>query len=171
MTGSPAGVVAVLRDLREARALDALKSSFVAAISHELRTPLALISGHSQSLLHLGLDAPTSRQHLERIGDAVDRLSALVDDVIDVSRIESDQLQLERAPVKPGDPAAGVRDRAGRASRGPADHAGPAHPAAGPRGRAAHPAGPGEPGGQHAESTREWAPPSRSGPATCPPTP
>jgi signal transduction histidine kinase len=99
MTGSPAGAVAVLRDLREARALDALKSSFVAAISHELRTPLALISGHSQSLLHLGLDAPTSRHHLERIGDAVDRLGALVDDVIDVSRIESDQLQLERAPA------------------------------------------------------------------------
>jgi signal transduction histidine kinase len=99
MTGSPAGAVAVLRDLRGTRALDALKSSFVAAISHELRTPLALISGHSQSLLHLGLDAPTSRHHLERIGDAVDRLSALVDEVIDVSRLESDQLQLDRAPV------------------------------------------------------------------------
>jgi hypothetical protein len=99
MTGAPSGAVAVLRDLRLTRALDALKSSFVAAISHELRTPLALISGHSQSLLQLGLDAPTSRHHLERIGDAVDRLSTLVDDVIDVSRIESDQLQLDRAPV------------------------------------------------------------------------
>lgn len=99
MTGPPPGAVAVLRDLRGTRALDALKSSFVATISHELRTPLALISGHSQSLLHLGLDAPTSRHHLERIGDAVDRLGALVDDVIDVSRLESDQLQLDRAPV------------------------------------------------------------------------
>jgi signal transduction histidine kinase len=99
MTGAPSGAVAVLRDLRVTRALDALKSSFVATISHELRTPLALISGHSQSLLHLGLDAPTSRHHLERIGDAVDRLSALVDEVIDVSRLESDQLQLDRAPT------------------------------------------------------------------------
>jgi len=99
MTGPPPGAVAVLRDLRVTRALDALKSSFVATISHELRTPLALISGHSQSLLHLGLDAPTSRHHLERIGDAVDRLGALVDEVIDVSRLESDQLQLDRAPV------------------------------------------------------------------------
>ena len=99
MTGSPPGAVAVLRDLRMTRSLDALKSSFVAAISHELRTPLALISGHSQSLLHLGLDAPTSRHHLERIGDAVDRLGSLVDDVIDVSRLESDQLPLDRAPV------------------------------------------------------------------------
>lgn len=99
MTGSPPGAVAVLRDLRGTRALDALKSSFVATISHELRTPLALISGHSQSLLHLGLDAPTSRHHLERIGDAVNRLGALVDEVIDVSRLESDQLHLDRAPV------------------------------------------------------------------------
>ncbi len=99
MTGSPSGAVAVLRDLRVTRALDALKSSFVATISHELRTPLALISGHSQSLLHLDLDAPASRHHLERIGDAVDRLGALVDEVIDVSRLESDQLQLDRAPV------------------------------------------------------------------------
>ena len=102
MTGSPSGAVAVLRDLRMTRSLDALKSSFVAAISHELRTPLALISGHSQSLLHLGLDAPTSRHHLERIGDAVDRLGSLVDDVIDVSRLESDQLPLDRAPVDLG---------------------------------------------------------------------
>ena len=100
MSGAPPGAVAVLRDLRGVRALDTLKSSFVATISHELRTPLALISGHSQSLLHLGLDAPTSRHHLERIGDAVDRLSGLVDDVIDVSRLESDQLQLDRAPVE-----------------------------------------------------------------------
>ena len=99
MTGSPPGAVAVLRDLRVTRALDALKSSFVATISHELRTPLALISGHSQSLLHLGLDAPASRHHLERIGDAVDRLSTLVDEVIDVSRLESDQLPLDRGPV------------------------------------------------------------------------
>ena len=99
MTGSPPGAVAVMRDLRGTRALDALKSSFVATISHELRTPLALISGHSQSLLHLGLDAPTSRHHLERIGDAVDRLGALVDEVIDVSRLESDRLQLDRSPV------------------------------------------------------------------------
>ncbi len=99
MAGAPPGAVAVLRDLRETRALDALKSSFVAAISHELRTPLALISGHTQSLLHLGLDAPTSQHHLVRIGDAVDRLSGLVDDVIDVSRMESDLLELERAPV------------------------------------------------------------------------
>jgi signal transduction histidine kinase len=99
MSGAPPGAVAVLRDLRGTRALDALKSNFVATISHELRTPLALISGHSQSLLHLDLDAPTSRHHLERIGDAVDRLGALVDEVIDVSRLESDQFQLDRAPV------------------------------------------------------------------------
>ncbi len=97
--GGPGGVVAVLRDLRAGRELDELKSSFVAAVSHELRTPLALISGHSQSLLHLGLDEAMSRHHLERIGDAVERLGALVDEIIDVSRLESDQLVLDRSPT------------------------------------------------------------------------
>jgi PAS domain-containing protein/two-component sensor histidine kinase len=95
----PQGVVGVLRDLRAGRELDELKRSFVATVSHELRTPLALISGHSQSLLHLSLDAETSRRHLERIADAVERLGALVDEIIDVSRLESDQLVLERAPT------------------------------------------------------------------------
>ncbi len=93
----PAGVVGVLRDLRAGRELAELKSSFVAAVSHELRTPLALISGHSQSLLHLHLDEATSRHHLERIGDAVERLGALVDEILDVSRLESDQLVLDQA--------------------------------------------------------------------------
>lgn len=99
MSGEPAGAVAVLRDLRSVRALDELKSSLVATVSHELRTPLALISGHTQSLLHLGLDAGSSRHHLERIGDAVDRLGVLIDEILDVGRLESDQLVLVRRPT------------------------------------------------------------------------
>ncbi len=93
------GAVAVLRDLRAARSLDDAKTSFVAAVSHELRTPLALIDGYTQSLLHLDLDRPTTRRHIERIADAAHRLTALVDDIIDVSRLESDALVLRRTPV------------------------------------------------------------------------
>ena len=101
-SGGPVGAVGVLRDLRAGRELDDLKRSFVASVSHELRTPLALISGHSQSLLHLSLDEATSRRHLERIGDAVERLGALVDEILDVSRLESDTLVLDRAPADLG---------------------------------------------------------------------
>jgi hypothetical protein len=93
------GAVAVLRDLRASRALDDAKTSFVAAVSHELRTPLALIDGYTQSLLHLELDGPTRRRHVERIADAAQRLASLIDDIIDVSQLESDALVLRRTPV------------------------------------------------------------------------
>ncbi len=93
------GAVAILRDLRAGRVLDDAKTSFVAAVSHELRTPLALIDGYSQSLLHLDLDRPTARRHVERIADAARRLATLVDDIIDVSQLESDMLVLRRTPV------------------------------------------------------------------------
>ena len=93
------GAVGVLRDLRASRSLDDAKTSFVAAVSHELRTPLALIDGYTQSLLHLDLDAATARRHLERIAGAADRLKVLVDDIIDVSQLESDALALRRSPV------------------------------------------------------------------------
>jgi signal transduction histidine kinase len=93
------GAVAVFRDLRAARTLEDAKTSFVAAVSHELRTPLALIDGYTQSLLHLDLDRPTARRHLERIVEAARRLAILVDEIIDVSQIESDALVLRRTPV------------------------------------------------------------------------
>ena len=93
------GAVAVLRDLRAARALDEAKTSFVAAVSHELRTPLALIDGYTQSLLYLDLDRPTARRHVERIADAARRLANLVDEIIDISQLESDALVLRRSPV------------------------------------------------------------------------
>ncbi len=93
------GAVAILRDLRASRSLDDAKTSFVAAVSHELRTPLALIDGYSQSLLHLDLDAATARRHVERIAGAAQRLAALIDDIIDVSQVESDALVLRRTPV------------------------------------------------------------------------
>lgn len=99
MPAPDGGAVAILRDLRAARSLDEAKTSFVAAVSHELRTPLALIDGYTQSLLHLDLDAPTARRHLERIAGAAQRLASLIDDIIDVSQVESDALVLRRTPL------------------------------------------------------------------------
>jgi signal transduction histidine kinase len=93
------GAVGVLRDLRASRSLDEAKTSFVAAVSHELRTPLALIDGYTQSLLHLDPDAATTRRHLDRIAGATERLKALVDDIIDVSQLETHALALRRSPV------------------------------------------------------------------------
>jgi signal transduction histidine kinase len=99
MPAPDGGAVAILRDLRAARSLDEAKTSFVAAVSHELRTPLALIDGYTQSLLHLDLDGPTARRHVERIAVAAQRLAGLIDDIIDVSQVESDALVLRRTPL------------------------------------------------------------------------
>lgn len=97
--GQEVGAVAIFRDLRAGRAIDELKSSFVAAVSHELRTPLALISGYSQSLLQLDLDEAARRQFLERIDGTTNRMRGLVDQLLDVTTMESDRLALDPRPI------------------------------------------------------------------------
>ncbi len=99
MPGPGAGAVAVLRDLRATRALDELKSSFVAGVSHELRTPLALMAGYTQSLLHLDVGEADRRRYLERIEATIGRLTELVNQIIDIAHLESDRLALQRTSV------------------------------------------------------------------------
>ncbi len=99
MAGHEKGAVVVLRDLRAERAAEELRASFMAAVSHELRTPLALISGHVDSLLGLGLDPAAERRSVERIGLAAARLQALVDKLLDLTQAEHASLALHRARV------------------------------------------------------------------------
>ena len=87
------------RDLRAARAVDELKSSFVAAVSHELRTPLALIRGYVESVLHLELEPEAQRRFIVRIGQAADRLGELVGEILDTAHLESDRLALRRERI------------------------------------------------------------------------
>ncbi len=96
MASPGAGAVAVMHDLRAARALDELRSSFVAAVSHDLRTPLALISAYVDTLLGLDLDEAARRRSVEGIGKAATRLTALVNEILDVAHLESDRIALRR---------------------------------------------------------------------------
>jgi two-component system, OmpR family, sensor histidine kinase KdpD len=68
-----------------------LRSSLLSSVSHDLRTPLAAITGASSSLLETGdrLDSETRRELLETIGDEANRLSRLVHDLLEMSRLES----------------------------------------------------------------------------------
>jgi signal transduction histidine kinase len=93
--GREVGAVAIFRDLRAGRAIDELKSSFVAAVSHELRTPLALISGYSQSLLELDLDETARRRFTERIDNTANRMRGLIDQLLGVATLESDRLAVD----------------------------------------------------------------------------
>ncbi len=94
--GGPVRATAMLRDISAARALDELREGFVATVSHELRTPLALIRGYAETLLHLDLAPEQQRAYVERIDDASGRLTALVDQVLDVTHLQADPLILER---------------------------------------------------------------------------
>lgn len=94
-------ILAVVHTAGHAGAVDpvAPESTLAGATSRELRATLALISGYSQSLLHLSLDEPTRRQYLERMSQATDSLTRLADRILDMSDPGSEQPALRRQPV------------------------------------------------------------------------
>jgi signal transduction histidine kinase len=84
------GAVVVLHDLTDLRRLEAIRRDFVANVSHELKTPLTSISGYAETLLgEHPPDPDTSRVFLRTILDNARRMHDLVDDQLDLSRIES----------------------------------------------------------------------------------
>jgi PAS domain S-box-containing protein len=90
------GVVYAFRDLTEERAVEQLKSDFVATVSHELRTPLAAIYGAAVTLRRrdLQLDREIGARLLDVIGEESERLAQIVNDVLLASHLESGQLHL-----------------------------------------------------------------------------
>ena len=87
-----------------AESADRLKSVFLATMSHELRTPLNSIIGFSSILLQ-GLAGPVNdeqRKQLTMVLGSAEHLLALITDVLDLSKIEAGQLQVERIPVDVG---------------------------------------------------------------------
>ena len=84
--------------LREA---DRLKSLFISTITHELQSPLGFIKGYATTLLRRDgdFDERTKTEFLQIISDETDSLSALVDDLLDVSRIEAGALSVDKEEV------------------------------------------------------------------------
>ncbi|NNG15513.1 MAG: HAMP domain-containing protein, partial [Gemmatimonadales bacterium] len=87
------GLVLVMHDLTEVRRLETVRRDFVANASHELKTPLTSITGYTETLLQDEPDPTTSRRFLETIHKNAQRLQHLIDDLLDLSRIESDRWQ------------------------------------------------------------------------------
>jgi two-component system phosphate regulon sensor histidine kinase PhoR len=92
---SPLGAVLVFQDLTEIRRLENVRRDFVTNASHELKTPLATLGVMADSLKR-GMDDPqAARRFLDMLGTEVQRLGALVDDLLELSRIESGQILYE----------------------------------------------------------------------------
>jgi two-component system phosphate regulon sensor histidine kinase PhoR len=83
------GAVLVLHDLTEVRRLEAVRRDFVANVSHELKTPLTSISGYAETLLAENTDVETTHRFLATILSNARRMQRLVDDLLDLSRIEA----------------------------------------------------------------------------------
>ena len=88
-------------DLRQAKEGDRERSAFLAGLSHELRTPLNAILGFTH-VLESEVDGPLSgeaKEHLRVVTQSGEHLKTLIDDVLDLSALETGQLRLSRRPV------------------------------------------------------------------------
>ena len=111
--GEPVEFVDIVRDVTQAKAFEAeleqararaeaaaaAKSAFLANMSHELRTPLTSIIGFARLLGDRSELATEARHYAQRISDASEALLAIINDVLDFSKLEAGQVSLEQAPV------------------------------------------------------------------------
>ncbi len=90
----------LVRDVTHERELDRMKSSLISTVSHELRTPLAAIKGYASTLLAKDVrwDEAAQREFLTIISQEADRLSQLVNNLLDLSRLEAGSLKLSLQP-------------------------------------------------------------------------
>jgi signal transduction histidine kinase len=93
------GAVLVIHDLTEMRRLEAMRRDFVANVSHELKTPLTSISGYAETLLTDTPDPETTRRFLSTIATNARRMQRLVDNLLDLARLEAGRWQPEREPI------------------------------------------------------------------------
>ena len=103
-TGRPLGRLFAFRDVTRERAVDRMKSEFVSLVSHELRTPLTSIKGYIDLLLadDAGALNDEQRDFLDVVKSNSDRLVSLISDLLDISRMESGSVELQRSPVALG---------------------------------------------------------------------
>ena len=90
------GTVLVLHDVTDVRRLETVRRDFVANVSHELRTPLSVIQANAETLLSGALDQPEqARRFVEALSRHATRLTRLVADLLDLSRIEAGQVSCD----------------------------------------------------------------------------
>ncbi len=98
--GKTIGMVSVLSDITKQKELERMKSNFIASVSHELRTPLIAIDKSVSLLLSksTGPISETQEQFLKIAQRNLKRLSSLINDLLDLSKLEAKKMQLEKQP-------------------------------------------------------------------------
>lgn len=100
--GAKIGAVVVMNDVTRLRRLETVRRDFVANVSHELKTPVTSIKGFLETLLAGALEDPgNARRFVEIAARQADRLGAIIDDLLLLSRIdqESEQAPIEKSPT------------------------------------------------------------------------
>lgn len=99
--GKLRNIIVTVRDITHFRTADEIKSTFISIVSHELRTPVALIKGYASTLRRddAKWDKSAISDSLAVIEEEADRLSKMVDDLLDASRLQAGGLTLNRADV------------------------------------------------------------------------
>lgn len=96
---APAGVVAVVSDVRREREMSRMREMLVSMVSHELRTPITTIMGFAELVAEGGLDSKQAEEAAFEIVQAASRLGALVDDLLSSAALQRGVLELNKRPV------------------------------------------------------------------------
>ncbi|WLR53043.1 ATP-binding protein [Bacillus tianshenii] len=94
------GTIFVHRDITREYEVDQMKSEFVSTVSHELRTPLSSVLGFTELMLNKTLKPERQKKYLETIHKEAKRLTALINDFLDVQRMESGRQVYEKEIVE-----------------------------------------------------------------------
>ncbi len=98
--GAVLGIVASLSDITRQQELQQTKNDVMALVSHEMRTPLTAIQGMSELLAQFQLDPERSREMSIAIHDEAKRLTHMISEYLDITRLESGATVLRRSPVR-----------------------------------------------------------------------
>ncbi|WP_226579457.1 ATP-binding protein [Halobacillus litoralis] len=94
------GAVAVLRDMTEERRLNKLRKDFIANVSHELRTPISMLQGYSEAIVDDIAESKEEKNELAQIiHDESLRIGRLVNELLDLARMEAGHIQLSIEPI------------------------------------------------------------------------
>jgi PAS domain S-box-containing protein len=97
---STTGIVVMLHDLAQEREIDRMKTDFISSISHELRTPLTSIKAYTATILHdTNMPEQTKQRFLSIILDESDRLTSIVNQLLEISQLDNGPVKIVRQPV------------------------------------------------------------------------